>query len=197
MNFKSVFAAATLSTCATFATAQDLTELSVGVGVTNFGLSLEAEYAVSPKIGVRGMLMGGFSVDDEFEVDDATVDGEADLGGFAIVGDYYPLSNPWRISGGLFFSNTDVTGEVTDGPLTYDGEIAFKNDVAPLITTGFSTEIAQGWSISGDVGVIISSLEVSSDNSDSDVQDDIAELNDDLEDLPVFPFIGFAVSYSY
>lgn len=197
MNFKTMLAATVLGTCATVATAQDLNELSVGVGVTNFGLSLEGEYAVSPQIGVRGMLMGGFSIDDQFDVDEATVDGEADFGGLAIVGDYYPLSNSWRISGGLFFSNTDVTGEVTDEGTTYDGEIAFKNDVAPLITTGFSTEIAQGWSVSGDVGVIISSLEVSSDDTTGTVQDDIAELNNDLEDIPVFPFIGFAVSYSY
>ena len=197
MIFKTLLAATAIGAAATASAAQDFSDLSVGVGVTNFGLSLEAEWDVSPQMGVRGMLMGGFSLDDEFDVDGETVDGEADLGGFAVVADYYPLANPWRVSGGLFFSNSEVTGEVSDEGITYDGEIKFKNEVAPLITTGFSTEVAQGWSVSGDIGVIVSSLEVSSDDTTDIVQDDIAELNDDLEDVPVLPFIGFAVSYSY
>ena len=197
MIFKTLLAATAIGAAATASAAQDFSDLSVGVGVTNFGLSLEAEWDVSPQMGVRGMLMGGFSLDDEFDVDGETVDGEADLGGFAVVADYYPLANPWRVSGGLFFSNSEVTGEVSDEGITYDGEIKFKNEVAPLITTGFSTQVAQGWSVSGDIGVIVSSLEVSSDDTTDIVQDDIAELNDDLEDVPVLPFIGFAVSYSY
>ncbi len=197
MNFKAILAATVFGTVATGALAQNFDGVSFGVGVTNFGLSLEGEYAVNPQVGVRGMVMGGFSIDDEFDIDDATVDGEVDLGGVSVLADYYPLANAWRLSGGLFFSNSEVTGTVTDGGAPYDGEINFKNEVAPLITTGFSTEVAPGWSVSGDIGVIVSSLEVSSDDNTGTVQADIAELNADLEDVPVFPFIGVAVSYSY
>lgn len=197
MNIRTLIAAAVVSTVGAMAAAQDIGEASAGIGLTNYGLSLEGEYTVTPQIGLRGMLIGGFSIEDEFELDEATVDGEASFGGFALIGDYYPLSNPWRISGGLFFSNNDITGDVTDGLITYEGEIVFTNEVAPMITTGFSTQIAPGWSLSGDLGFIVSSLEVSSDDADPLVQADIDELNDDLEDIPVLPFVGFAVSYAF
>lgn len=197
MISKALIAATALTAIGTLATAQESGQISVGVGSTNFGLSLEGEYTVSPQFGVRGMLMGGLSIDDEFELDEATIDGEADFGGIALVGDYYPLSNAWRVSGGLFISNTEISGIVDDEGTVYEGEIEFANSVAPMITTGFSTQIAQGWSISGDIGVIISNLEVSSDDADPIVQSDIDDLNDDLEDVPVFPFVGFAVTYSY
>ena len=197
MNFKTIIAATTLCTFGAAATAQDVGDVSAGVGITNFGLSLEGEYMAAPQIGIRGMIMGGLSLDDEFELDEATVDGEANFGGFALIGDYYPFANPWRISGGLFFSTSEITGDVTDGLTTYEGENGLTNGIAPLITTGFSAEIAPGWSLSGDLGVIISSLEVSSDDADPLVQADIDELNSDLEDIPVLPFFGVAVSYSY
>ncbi|KQI73461.1 hypothetical protein AN191_00735 [Loktanella sp. 5RATIMAR09] len=197
MTLKAILAVTALGTMATGAVAQNFDGVSFGAGVTNFGLSLEGEYTVTPQVGVRGMVMGGFSFDDEFDVDDATIDGEVDLGGVAVLADYYPLGNAWRLSGGLFFSTSEVTGTVTDGLVTYDGQINFKNEVAPLISTGFSTEVASGWSVSGDIGVIVSSLEVSSDDDTGTVQADIAELNADLEDVPVLPFIGVAVSYSY
>ena len=38
---------------------------------------------------------------------------------------------------------------------------------------------------------------ISSDNTDPDVRASINDANDDLSDIPVFPYIGFAVSYSY
>ena len=66
-----------------------------------------------------------------------------------------------------------------------------------MITTGFKYPFGSGWAFSGDVGVIVSSLEISSDTTDQDAIDSIAEANADLSDVPVFPYIGFAVSYSY
>ena len=59
MNFKAILAATVFGTVATGAVAQNFDGVSFGVGVTNFGLSLEGEYAVNPQVGVRGMVMGG------------------------------------------------------------------------------------------------------------------------------------------
>lgn len=197
MKIRSLLFAGMLGAAGTGVTAQQVGDVSVGLGLTNFGVALQGEYRLQPNLGARAMLMGGFSIEDEFEVEDSTVDGKAELGGFAVLADYYPLSNPWRVSGGLFLSNSEVTGEFTDGGLPYQGELTFENDVAPLITTGLAYPFGSGWSFSGDVGVIVSSLKVSSNSNDPVVQQDIADLNDDLSDIPVFPFIGFGVSYSY
>lgn len=197
MLFRALIAAAALTTFATTALSQNAGDVAVGVGTTNFGLSLEGEYTINPQIGIRGLIMGGLTIEDEFEVDEATVDGEAEFGGLALVGDYYPLGNAWRISGGLFISNTEVSGLVDDEGLEYEGTVEFANSVAPIITTGFSTSFADGWSVSGDLGVIFSSLEVSSDDNNPAVQAEVDELNDELEDIFVYPFVGVAVSYTF
>ena len=197
MKKKVIFVAVAATMFAAQSQAQDFSDVSVGLGLTLFGPSLHAEYEVQPNFGMRAMVMGGLSVDGEFEYDDTLVDGTADLGGFAVLADLYPLSNPWRVSAGLFISNNKVTGEFDDDGTLYDGKIEFKNDVAPLITTGFKYPFGTGWSFSGDIGVIVASLEASSDADDPDVIESIANANSDLSDIPVFPFIGFAVSYSY
>ncbi|MDX8355038.1 hypothetical protein [Cognatiyoonia sp. IB215182] len=197
MILRALIATTALATFATTAFSQDAGDIAVGLGTTNFGLSLEGEYTINPQVRVRGLIMGGLTIEDEFEVEDATVDGEAEFGGFALIGDYYPLGNAWRISGGLFVSNTEITGLVEDEGLEYEGTVEFANSVAPMVATGFSTSFAPGWAVSGDLGVIISSLEVSSDDVNPLVQADVDELNDDLEDIPVYPFAGVTVSYVF
>lgn len=192
-----IFAALVAGGLAVPAQAQDFSDLSFGLGLNIFGATLHGEYALQPNLSIRAMVMGGFSFDDEFEFEDTIVDGTADLGGFAVLADFYPLANPWRVSAGLFLSNNEVKGDFDDDGVTYQGEVAFENDIAPLLTTGFSVPFASGWSFSGDVGVIVSSLEVSSNSTDPDVIDSIAEANADLSDIPVFPYIGIAVSYAY
>jgi hypothetical protein len=197
MNFRTAILATTLLTTASFATAQDAGDVSVGLGLTNFGLSLEGEYAISPQASVRAMIMGGINLEGEFDVDEGTVDGETNLGGFAVLGDYYPLANAWRVSGGMFISNTDISGTVSSGGETFDGSIELANSVAPMLTTGFSAEIADGWAFTGDIGVIFSSLEASGEGLSPAEQAEIDDINAALEDVPVVPFLGLAVSYSY
>ncbi|WP_019955800.1 hypothetical protein [Yoonia vestfoldensis] len=177
--------------------AQDFSDVSVGVGLTSFGYALQGEYEIQPNIGIRAIVMGAPDINDTFDDDDFTADGTLELGGFAVVGDYYPLSNAWRLSAGLFLSNTELSGTFDDEGTVYEGKVAFENEIAPMITTGFKYPFGSGWAFSGDVGVIVSSLEISSDTTDEDAIDSIAEANADLSDVPVFPYIGFAVSYSY
>jgi len=188
MNLQPLTFAAIFAVAGHTATAAEVGEISVGLGVTSMGASIEAQYGVAPNIAVRGMLMGGFSVEDEFELEDEIVDGEAEFGGVAVVADYYPFANPWRVSGGLFFSNFSLSG-TSDGD---NAEIEFEQDVIPMITTGFDYEFTPGWSVTGDIGVLVSSLEATS--TDTTTEDD---LNAELEDIPVFPFVGLAVTYTY
>ena len=196
MYLKSLALVSVLAVTAQSATAQEVGETSVGGGITTFGLALQGEYSIAPNMGARAMIMGGINANDTIEVDDYTVDGDLELGGLAAFFDYYPLANAWRISGGLMLSNSELSGDFV-GPELFTGTIALTNDVAPVITTGFKTSIAPGWSFSGDVGVVISSLEASTDSNDPAVQDEIDTLNDDLSDVPVLPYAGIAISYSF
>ena len=188
MYLKSLALVSVFAITAQSATAQEVGDLSVGVGISNFGASLEVQYGIAPNTAVRGMLMGGINIEDEFEFEDEIVDGKAELGGLAILADYYPLANPWRVSGGLFFSNTSISGESNGDTVT----VEFEQDIIPMITTGFDYEFTPGWSVTGDIGVLVSSLEASS--TDQITEDD---LNEALEDIPVFPIAALAVTYSY
>lgn len=199
MKINTILAALVACSTGAAAQAQDFSDVSVGVGLTSFGYALQGEYEIQPNFGVRAMVMGTPDIDDTFDDDDFTAEGTLELGGFAVMGDYYPLSNAWRLSAGLFVSNTELNGTITDGTLTYEGNVAFESEVAPIVTTGFKVPFGGGWAFSGDVGVIVSSLELTSPDAAGNpaVQDSIDDTNDDLSDVPVFPYIGFAVSYSY
>ena len=194
---KTLLSSVALVALATTGSAQDIQDVTIGGGISTFGLAVQGEFDVAPQLKARANLMGAPSIDDTFELDDDEVDGEADFVGFAGLSDYYPLQNACRFSGCLFFTNTEISGSVDNEGDPYEADIKFKNEVAPMITTGFSAPIADQWSFYGDVGLIISPLEVSSDSADTDIQDDIDDLNGDLEDIPVFPYVGFGVSYKF
>jgi hypothetical protein len=199
MKFTPLLAVLVASTAGVAAQAQDFSDVSVGVGVTSFGYALQGEYQLQPNIGLRAMIMGGIKVSGESTEDDVAIDGTLELGGVAMLADYYPLSGAWRVSAGLFLSNTELNGTFVDAGTNYEGKVAFENEIAPIITTGFKYPFGSGWSFSGDVGVIVSSLEISSPDAagEPDVQDSIDDANADLSDIPVFPYVGFAISYSY
>ena len=86
--------------------------------------------------------MGGFSADYNDTGIDSDVEGEFNLGGLALLADYYFNRSGWRVSGGLFFSDTELSATGTtnidglgDVVVTVDAE--FENDIAPMITTAY------------------------------------------------------------
>jgi len=180
--------------------AQEQGDFSAGIGFSTFGPSLAVEFDAAPNFGVRGILMGGFSVSDEFQEEGYSIDASIDLGGLALLADYYPFAGTWRVSGGVFFSNTNVAADFVADSVAdpdFSGELALKNETAPMITTGFSRPITDSWSISSDLGVIISPIEASSTDADPDVQDEVGILNDAFDDVPVYPYASTAIIFRF
>jgi len=189
--------------------AQDIGEASVGLGFSNFGINLEAGYKINPSFRVRGALMGGVNFEYEETDIDGEVEGEFDLGGLALLGDYYPNQGGWRISGGLFFSNTELSTTGTsdidalvDDTVTVDAE--FANTIAPMITTGYDWAFADGWALNTEIGVIFNGgfdLDVKGTNAaDQAVIDDdadVQEAKDDASDVSPLPYLGITVSYQF
>ncbi|WP_439153642.1 hypothetical protein [Yoonia sp.] len=177
----------------TGATAQD-----AGLGLTNFGAAVQGEIYMQPNLNARAVLMGGYDDTKTFTQENYTIDGTLALGGLAALADYYPLAGSWRVSGGVFFSNSELAGNFTSATSAdFTGKLVLKNDVAPIVTTGFKNNLTDNISIYSDFGVVISSLEASSDSVDPTVQADIAALNNDLSDLPVVPFVGVGVTFGF
>lgn len=177
-------------------------DYSAGAGLTTFGPTIEGSYTIQPGLDVRGI---GFiplsgSLSGEEVADDYTLDGEVETGAIAIMADYYPTGAGWRISGGLFFApNALASGVITETATgdTFSGSLEMDNSVAPIITGGYRHTFDNNVYVSGDIGVIVSGFSVESDATDAATQADIAEINAELDDLPVYPFVGISVGFSF
>lgn len=204
MILKTLLAATALTTIGAMATAQEAGDVTVGGGLSTFGLNLEGAYQIDPQWRARGVLMGGLGLDFEETEDGDTVEGDFSLGGLAALADYYPMQNGWRISGGLFLSNTelDASGQV-DGD-NADVTAEFSNAVAPMITTGYDWRFGDGWAFTSEIGVIFTggidieyTAENPNDQADIDADPDVQDAISDAEDVNALPYLALGVSYTF
>lgn len=200
---------------ATGVMAQSAGDMSIGVGVSTFGGNLEVGYHTTDKLRVRGALLGGFRYDDEVEVEGINADADGNLGGLTLVADYYPWSNGFRVSGGLFFSTTDLESKATASiaaPIDIGGtnytsgtvnvEGSFQNNVSPMLTAGYDWSVSNRWTLSGELGAVFVGgvdISVKSDtlqaqiDADTDIQDAIK----DAADLNVYPYLALTASFRF
>ena len=191
------------------ANGQEAGDISAGVGISSLGANLEAAYQIDPTYRVRGAFIGGIDVSYEESDADGEFEGNFQLGGLALIGDFYPLQNGWRVSGGLFFSSSELSATGTadiDGLGDQDVELTaeFSSAIAPMVTTGYDLRFGDGWSFNSEIGLIFTGgidLEVTADDplvqgqvdDDADLQDAI----DDAADISLYPYIGFGLSYTF
>lgn len=197
----SIFFGFVLAVSSGAALAQD-SSFGAGLGLSTFGPTLEGTYRIQPNLGVRGVAFVPLSGDlNDVEVaDDFEIDGDVSTGAFALMADYYPTGQGWRISGGLFFASDDlVSGTVTDTTSgdTFSGSLSMKEEVAPIITGGYTHVFRNNVYLSGEIGAIFSGFEATSNSTDADVIADIAEINGELDDLPAYPYIAVTLGFSF
>lgn len=166
-------AAAALLALSTPLMAQE--NMRAGLGVTSLGATVEGQYRINENWAVRGLYSGGLSYDDsgtEVESDvTATYSGSGNLGGAAILMDYYVGGSGFKISGGLLMSTTGLdlssnlspTGngsfdfgdlDITAGSIDVDASAEFKRSMAPMITLGYDWQITDRFSLNAEVGAI-------------------------------------------
>ncbi len=203
---------------ATSGQTQESGEVVVALGVSSFGGNLEAGYNLADNIRLRGALMGGLSYSETENINgDTTYDIDGQLGGVATLVDYYPTDSGWRVSGGLFFSNTSFDGftEATAGdPIVIDGvtygdgslttDARFNNEIAPMLTTGYDLRFGDGWAVNTEVGAVFVdgvdlNVTAGGDIPQSEVDEDAdyQNLREDAADLALYPYLGLSVSFSF
>ena len=193
---KKLFTTAAILSFATMASAQDVGDFNAGAGLSILGPMVEGSYQVTPDLAVRGIAFGAISLTDTVDLDEYTVDGSITLNGGGLLMDYYPTNSGWRVSGGVVVTDFSLDGDFT-GPENFVGNISLKNDIAPLLTTGYRHTFSNNMTVSGDLGVMVNGLVASSNNADPLVQDEIDSLNADLDQIPVVPFISIMVGYTF
>ncbi|KAA2313711.1 hypothetical protein DL237_11230 [Pseudooceanicola sediminis] len=208
---KTTICAATLATLigATAAQAQDAA-LTLDAGLSTLGVFVQPVYALNDRVSLRAPIYyGAFS--DTFEFDDNSVDGELKALSAALAANFFPMGTGFFLSGGVAFGGYEANGstdEITANGSTYTGDFGVslkqKKTVAPQLSMGFRQKNKGGMTASFEIGARFASYEMSisgaeqlSPQGQSDVADEVAKTNRDLDDYDVIPFLGLSVGWAF
>lgn len=224
MTFKTFLTTTLLASSALLAApamAQQQGDTTAALGLSTFGANAELGYFIQDNLRVRGALMGGLSASGSFEDSDefgsGTFDYDGQLGGASVMLDYYPTQTGWRLSGGAFFSNTDFSGTAVasgadsfefDGQVFTSGDFTttakFKNEVSPVVTTGYDWTWDNGFSIGTEVGAVITGgIDLAATSTDGSIQSaidgdaDYQQARRDAADIKAYPYLSVVVGYKF
>ena len=207
------------STYSSEAKSADVGKFGLGASAGTTGATLDAKYAISNKIGVRGNFNYlTFDIDEEF--DDIDYEGELELTTFGGFVDFAPFGNGFVLSGGAYLGNKELdidaspTTAVTIGDQSFDpseiGTLAGTvelNNFAPYAGIGYDNFIAgsKEWSFNARAGVMFTGSPdvelVSANGSLSDnqilldeLEAEIQSIEDDAEDFKYYPVVTVGVT---
>ncbi|THB63412.1 MAG: hypothetical protein D6B27_12240 [Gammaproteobacteria bacterium] len=192
---------------------------AIKFGSTGYGFELTTD--ITKEINLRGGI-NAWSKKISDTKDGIEYDIEADLNNASLLADWHPFSNGFRLSAGIFINNSEISLDSSDAT-TYtingveytaaeagsiSGKIDF-NTVAPYLGIGWGNALNKksDINISADLGIgFIGSpkVDISANGSlanDSDFMSDLdAEedsIQDDVDDLNIFPVLTIGVSYKF
>ena len=210
-----VIGAAALSVMLTLSSAS--AETALGFRISTQGAGVE----VSTKLGNSTALRVGLNYTTiDFTSLQAGIDYQADFEfkSANLFLDYYPRNGPFRLTGGLVIdqnkaSVTALPGlSYTIGNLTFtdtevgtlQGSVTF-SDVTPYVGVGLGNPFRGGkWTFTVEAGVYLLNPKAALTSTGGTLSNDpallaeldreVADFNDDLDSLPVWPVIGFTLS---
>ena len=167
------FGAAVLAVIAAPAIAQE-NNMRLGLGVTTLGGTLEGQYRINENLAVRGLFAGGLNAKESGTETDSdvisTYTGSANLGGGAVMMDYYVGASGFKVSGGVLMSTTGIdlssnlspNGasfefgdlDITAGSIDVDASAKFQRKIAPILTIGYDWQITERFSVNAEIGAI-------------------------------------------
>lgn len=218
MCFGPYVCAAAIIGLAGAASAQSAGDTTFGGGLSVLGATLEGTYQIDPETRVRGVLIGGFGYDDSETDDDGnTYEIDLSVAAAAVMVDFYPNGPGWRVSGGLLLDLSEIEATGTgafDEPFeingeTFDGgeivgEAGFRNQISPIVTTGYDYPINDEWIISGEIGAIFTGgfdIEATANSdllqAEIDADADFQDLQSDARDIELLPYISVTVGFRF
>lgn len=188
-------------------------QTSVGVGLSTVGPKLELGYMYNTNIAFRGFLGVNMSQSTTETSDGVTYDVSGNLGGAGVLVDYYPTGSGFRLSGGLFSSNTSVSmnstitaatdiGGTSYNAGTIDGKLEFNRKVSPMLAVGYDWQIGPKWSIAAELGAIANngykaSAVAGGGIAQADLDREMQNVENDLNKTKVFPYISVMATYRF
>lgn len=201
-----IFLLLVISAAALPVMAQPAGDIRVGVGVSALDPAVDGTYRINDAFGM--WLPGGYP---SVELDDGS-DGidyhiEGDLGGIALLGDYFTGLGGLRVSAGALYSRHSADGrgrgdgavgnaDFTDVALRLDAGPT--NRLMPVASLGYHGRIGTRWTLSADLGAVYSggydialrdvSAQASQQNTDADIDDDLPDFQ---------PYVKFTVGFRF
>jgi hypothetical protein len=200
-----------LSSMAATASAQSLENFSVEAGLSTLGLYIAPKADIAPQWQARAPIYLG-SLSDTFDADGSEIDGKITSNSVALMADYKIGGAGFRVSGGfsvggyvLEGSATTLTLDGTDYTGDFTAKLKQKRNVAPVLAVGYARDLGSNWGIMAELGARITSLKLTTTGQENitdagkraDFDADLAQVNSDLSDIKVLPFITLGVSYKF
>ena len=215
MKHSILAAAIALATLPVAASAQQMGEPHVGVGISTMGAVIQGGFRITPSFGARALYAGLPTIRDTVEIDDIDYDIQGRLGGLALLGDYFPGDMGVRISAGIFVPNSELKGDVTasaSNPIevgaatfnsgeTVNTNTTFKNDVAPMATIGYVYEMRNNMFLSAEAGVIYTGgFDVQVQGTgvpQANLDQEAANVRDELNKYKVLPYVQLMAGFRF
>lgn len=179
------------------------------------GLGLGYAASVAPNWAVRGQYnmlpkqkftgdVGDFGATANLTV-------EVDWNSVQLVGDWYPMGDGFRMTGGVVFNNNKITvngtGQVNGQSALVNAEVKMSDGVAPYLGIGYGVKpkMDKGLGFNMDLGLMFqnpkSTLTATATGGSTVTQSDIDAQNkkvqDAIDNLKIFPVLSFGISYSF
>lgn len=133
---------------------------------------------------------------------------EVDWNSAQIVGDWYPLGDGFRVTGGAVVNNNKITvngtGSVNNKPATVNAEIKMSDGVAPYLGIGYGVKpkMDKGLGFNMDLGIMFqnpkSTLNATGTGvGQTDIDAQNKKVQDAIDNLKYFPVLSFGISYSF
>jgi hypothetical protein len=192
------------------ASAQSLDNFGVEAGLSTLGFYIAPKADVAPQWQIRTPIYLG-RISGTFDADGNDVRGRLTSNSAAVMADYKLGGAGFRLSGGVSYGGYKLTGSATTLTLEgndYTGDfratIKQKQEFAPVLAIGFARDLGSNWGLVAELGARITSFEVTTSGQDAlapadraQFDADLAQVNSDLSDIKVLPFLTLGVSYKF
>ena len=133
---------------------------------------------------------------------------EIDWTSVQLMGDWYPSTGGFRLTGGVVVNNNKITisgtGNVNNKPATINSEIKMSDGITPYLGLGYSTKPkdAKGFGFVFDLGVMMQKptatlAATGAGVTQADIDAQLVKVQDAIDKLKLFPVFGIGVSYSF
>lgn len=179
------------------------------------GIGLEGTFGMTEALNLRGGLYT-FDYSDTLDENGIEYDGDLELNNIGLFLDWHPFRGTFRVSVGGVQSGTafkgNADGDLDVGNDTYTAELRAEVDwdgFAPYLGIGWGNAVREaGWSMSFDLGVMftgeptVSLTGTVSDPArqpdfDQDLALEEADLQEELDDVTLYPVIALGVAYRF